>query len=99
MDLCLLHSIMRLYNATRMNEMNESSTVLRVKILVAFIRKILNLFETNKTDFPCLLYEELQCPATGHVHCTVHVHCTLYIQTGLFKDFDPGLITYLTTLF
>ena len=45
-----------------MNEMNESLTVLREKVLVAFIRKIFNLFETNKTDFPCLLYEELQCP-------------------------------------
>ena len=45
-----------------MNEMNENLTVLREKVLVAFIRKIFNLFETNKTDFPCLLYEELQCP-------------------------------------
>lgn len=63
MDHCLLLCIIRQY-ITRlwMNEMNESLTVLREKVLVAFIRKIFNLFETNKTDFPCLLYEELQCP-------------------------------------
>ena len=66
-----------------MNEMNESLTVLREKVLVAFIRKIFNLFETNKTDFPCLLYEELQCPLLQ----------SMYKRDLLKKkDFDPGEI-------
>lgn len=46
--------------------------------------RILNLFETNKTDFSLLDTRKLQRPATDNV------------QTGFLKHFDSGLTTYLT---